>query len=104
MCFVNFASFSVGNITYALFPQPCEMEENDAIVVARKWLIEGEKKGPKLAMEDVEDAIVSLKSLPKENIRLRLALIHLGNELVSQNCVELNKDGGIRPNDVIFNT
>ena len=82
------------------------MEENDAIVVARKWLIEGEKKGPKLAMEDVEDAIVSLglKSLPKENIRLRLALIHLGNELVSQNCVELNKDGGIRPNDVIFNT
>ena len=73
------------------------MEESDAIVVAHKWLIEGEKKGPKLTMEDVEDVIVSfgLKSLPKENIRLWLALIHLGNELVSQNWV--HKDGGIRP-------
>ena len=54
-------------------------------------------------MDDIEDEIacLGLESLPK-GIRIRCAIIHLGNELVVKNYVKLNKVGGLQPHDVVI--
>lgn len=79
--------------------------DDDAVVIARKWLIEGGLKGIKITMDDVEDEIASLglKSVPKGTTRIRQANIHLGNELVAENYVQLSKEGGLHPSDVKVN-
>lgn len=79
--------------------------DDDAVVIACKWLIEGGLKGIKITMDDVEDEIASLglKSVPKGTTRIRQANIHLGNELVAENYVQLSKEGGLHPSDVKVN-
>jgi len=44
-----------------------------------------------------------LKSVPKGTTRIRQAIIHLGNELVAENYVQLSKEGGLNPSDVKVN-
>ena len=72
--------------------------------MARQWLIRDGVKGVNITMEDIEDEIacLGLESLPKGNIRIRCAIIHLGNELVVKNYVKLNKVGGLQPHDVVI--
>jgi len=43
------------------------VEDDDVIVVARKWLVHGRRNGPKHTMNDVEDesAALGLKTLVK---------------------------------------
>ena len=48
-----------------------------------------------ITMDDVEDEIAALglKSLPKGTNRICLAMIHLGNELIAENYVQLSREG-----------
>jgi len=88
---------------YVYIPLQAPLKDDDAVVVARKWLIEGGLKGIKITMDDVEDEIASLASVPKGTNKIRQAIIHLGNELVAENYVQLSKEGGLHPSDVKVN-
>ena len=66
---------------YVYIPLQAPLEDDDAVVVAHKWLIEGGLKGIKITMDDVEDEIASLglKSVPKGTTRIRQAIINLAH-------------------------
>ena len=80
------------------------LEDEDAIVVARQWLFRDGLKKAQITMDDIEDEIacLGLESLPKGKIRIRFAIVHLGNELVAKNYVKLSKVGGLQPHDVVI--
>ena len=77
------------------------LEDNDAVLVTRTWF--EESYGKKLRINHViqEARDLGLVHTPNEKT-FHNALIMFGNEIVQEQLVELNKDGGLSKENIIL--
>ena len=68
------------------------------MLVGRSWFNLGEKITTARIVEECEDNGLSEID---SNSKLRVALIHFGNELVKNNLVELKKPAGLSCDDIV---
>ena len=67
------------------------------MLIGRSWFEIGEKIIAKIAEQCDEHGLMEVD----DQLKLRGALIHIGNELVDNNLVELKKPPGITYSDIV---
>ena len=80
-----------------------KLQEGDAVLIARSWFEVGTKVSVNKVAEDPECDDLGLVPL-EEQMKLRAALAHLGNELVDNKLVNLKRPAGIIIEDIEFCT
>ena len=75
-----------------------KLQDGDAVLIGRSWFKSGEKITVEKISEQCEEH--GLAEID-DHSKLREALIHLGNELVENELVELKKPAGITRSDIV---